>query len=163
MQIQDLKIALVGPLPPPSGGMANQTRQLATLLKQEGVNVELVPVNAPYRPRFVGHIKGLRAVFRLLPYLFHLWHAAGRVDLFHIMANSGWSWHLFAAPAVWTAKLRGKTVSGIQARLGNNVRVELRLVDSIPPEVSGKYRYVVSHVPLQSGLDSALQESPPTI
>ena len=110
MRIQDLKIALIGPLPPPSGGMANQTWQLATLLKQEGINVELVPVNAPYRPRCVGHIKGLRAVFRLLPYLFHLWRAAGRVDLFHIMANSGWSWHLFAAPAVWTAKLRGKAV-----------------------------------------------------
>ena len=110
MQIQDLKIALVGPLPPPSGGMANQTRQLATLLKQEGVNVELVPVNAPYRPRFIGHVKGLRAAFRLLPYLLHLWRAAGRVDLFHIMANSGWSWHLFAAPAVWVAKFRGKAV-----------------------------------------------------
>ncbi len=23
------------------------------------------------------------------------------------MANSGWSWHLFAAPAIWIAKLRG--------------------------------------------------------
>ncbi len=110
MRIQDLKIALIGPLPPPSGGMANQTWQLATLLKQEGVNVELVPVNAPYRPSCVGRIKGLRAVFRLLPYLFHLWRTAGRVDLFHIMANSGWSWHLFAAPAVWAAKMRGKAV-----------------------------------------------------
>ncbi len=110
MRIQDLKIALIGPLPPPSGGMANQTLQLAALLKQEGVNVELVPVNAPYRPSCVGRIKGLRAVFRLLPYLFHLWRTAGRVDLFHIMANSGWSWHLFAAPAVWAAKMRGKAV-----------------------------------------------------
>jgi glycosyltransferase involved in cell wall biosynthesis len=26
------------------------------------------------------------------------------------MANSGWSWHLFAAPAVWIAKMRGKAV-----------------------------------------------------
>jgi len=26
------------------------------------------------------------------------------------MANSGWSWHLFAAPAVWAAKMRGKAV-----------------------------------------------------
>jgi len=67
-------------------------------------------VNAPYRPRCVGHIKGLRAMFRLLPYLFNLWRVAGRVDLFHVMANSGWSWHLFAAPAVWAAKLRGKAV-----------------------------------------------------
>ncbi|CAH1193154.1 Glycos_transf_1 domain-containing protein [Candidatus Nitrotoga sp. BS] len=110
MRVQDLKIALIGPLPPPSGGMANQTWQLATLLKQEGISVELVRVNAPYRPHCVGRITGLRAVFRLLPYLFNLWRAAGRVDLFHIMANSGWSWHLFAAPAVWIAKLRGKAV-----------------------------------------------------
>jgi len=110
MQIQEYKIALIGPLPPPSGGMANQTRQLAVLLEKEGVSVELVQVNAPYRPRWIGHIKGLRAVFRLLPYLFHLWRAAGRADLLHVMANSGWSWHLFAAPAVWIAKLRGKAV-----------------------------------------------------
>jgi glycosyltransferase involved in cell wall biosynthesis len=26
------------------------------------------------------------------------------------MANSGWSWHLFAAPAVWIAKLKGRPV-----------------------------------------------------
>ena len=46
-------------------------------------------------------------MFRLLPYLVRLWHVAGRVDLFHIMANSGWSWHLCAAPAVWVAHARG--------------------------------------------------------
>ena len=111
MRIQDLKIALVGPLPPPSGGMANQTRQLAALLEQEGISVELVQVNAPYRPRWIGHIKGVRAAFRLPPFLFKLWRAAGRADLLHVMANSGWSWHLFAAPAVWVAKLRGKAVA----------------------------------------------------
>lgn len=106
MRVQGLKIALIGPLPPPSGGMANQTRQLAELLAQEGVSVELVQVNVPYRPNWVGHIKGLRAVFRLLPYFFHLWRAAGRVNLFHVMANSGWSWHLFAAPAIWVANIK---------------------------------------------------------
>jgi hypothetical protein len=26
------------------------------------------------------------------------------------MANSGWSWHLFAAPAIWLARLRGVPV-----------------------------------------------------
>ena len=26
------------------------------------------------------------------------------------MANSGWSWHLFAAPAIWVARIRGKPV-----------------------------------------------------
>jgi glycosyltransferase involved in cell wall biosynthesis len=103
-----LKVGLIGPLPPPSGGMANQTRQLARLLAEAGVSVELVQVNAPYRPEWMGKVWGLRALFRLLPYLAHLWRCAGRVDLFHVMANSGWAWHLFAAPAVWLAALRGK-------------------------------------------------------
>jgi glycosyltransferase involved in cell wall biosynthesis len=106
----NLRIGLVGPLPPPSGGMANQTLQLATLLQQEGCAVEVIQVNAAYRPAWVAGLKGVRAVFRLLPYLLHLWRAAGRVQLFHVMANSGWSWHLFAAPAIWIARLRGRPV-----------------------------------------------------
>ena len=100
-------IGLVGPLPPPSGGMANQTRQLARLLTESGLSVEVVQTNAPYRPAWVRHLRGVRAVFRLVPYLVRLWRSAGRVDLFHIMANSGWAWHFFAAPAVWIAHLRG--------------------------------------------------------
>jgi glycosyltransferase involved in cell wall biosynthesis len=103
----NLRIGLVGPLPPPSGGMANQTLQLATLLQQEGCSVEVIQVNAAYRPAWVANLKGVRAMFRLLPYLLHLWRAAGRVQLFHVMANSGWSWHLFAAPAIWIGRLRG--------------------------------------------------------
>ncbi|NVD96949.1 glycosyltransferase family 4 protein [Massilia sp. BJB1822] len=105
-----LRIALVGPLPPPSGGMANQTLQLASLLRDEGVEVETIQVNAPYRPAWAARLKGARALFRLLPYLAQLWQAAGRVQLFHVMANSGWSWHLFAAPAIWIARMRGKPV-----------------------------------------------------
>lgn len=105
-----LCVALVGPLPPPFGGMANQTRQLAELLRGEGVAVEVIRVNAPYRPAWLEQLRGVRALLRLLPYLVRLWVAAGRNDLFHIMANSGWSWHLHAAPAIWIAKLRGKVV-----------------------------------------------------
>lgn len=110
MNVPAIRIALVGPLPPPYGGMANQTRQLAELLRSEGMTVELVRVNAPYRPAWIEHLHGVRALFRLLPYLAQLWAAAGRNELFHIMANSGWSWHLYAAPAIWIAKLRGKAV-----------------------------------------------------
>ncbi|MDT8364364.1 MAG: glycosyltransferase family 4 protein [Nitrosomonas sp.] len=105
-----LRIGLVGPLPPPSGGMANQTRQLAELLNEAGALVTLIQVNAPYTPSWIEKIKGIRAIFRLLPYLLHLWRSAKTVDLFHIMANSGWSWHLYVAPAIWIAWLRGKPV-----------------------------------------------------
>ncbi len=86
--------------------MANQARQLARLLEQEGASVEVVETNAPYWPRWVGSIQGVRALFRFVPFLFRLWRAAGRAQLFHVMANSGWAWHLYAAPAVWVAKLR---------------------------------------------------------
>lgn len=87
--------------------MANQTLQLAKLLRAEGATVELIQVNRPYRPHWIGGIKGIRAVFRLMPYLVHLWQSAANVRLFHVMANSGWSWHLFAAPAIWIARIRG--------------------------------------------------------
>ena len=110
MNFSALRVLLVGPLPPPAGGMANQTRQLAELLRAEGAQVELVQVNAPYRPAWAERLKGARALFRLLPYLLHLWRGCGRADVVHVMANSGWSWHLFAAPAVWIAALRGTPV-----------------------------------------------------
>lgn len=113
-----LRLAIVGPLPPPSGGMANQCRQLVRLLQDEGLAVELVRTNAPYRPAWVGQIPMLRAGFRLLPYLLALWRAAGRNTVFHIFANSGWAWHLFAAPAVAIARARGVRIV-INYRGGN--------------------------------------------
>lgn len=105
-----LRVGLVGPLPPPAGGMAMQTRQLAELLGAEQAEVTLVVTNSPYRPGWVGRLRGVRALFRLLPYAVALWRAAGRVEVIHVMANSGWSWHLFAAPAIWIARLRGTPV-----------------------------------------------------
>ena len=90
--------------------MANQTRQLQELLTAAGAVVTLIPVNAPYWPAWVGRVPMLRSGARLLPYLLALWRAAGQTDIFHVMANSGWAWHLFAAPAIWIARLRGTAV-----------------------------------------------------
>jgi glycosyltransferase involved in cell wall biosynthesis len=90
--------------------MAVQTRQLADLLAGEGVAVTIVQVNAPYSPAWIGHVKGLRAIARLVPYLRRLWRDCAGMNLVHVMANSGWSWHLYAAPAVWIARLRGVPV-----------------------------------------------------
>ncbi|MTV36413.1 glycosyltransferase [Duganella radicis] len=108
--MKGLRIALIGPLPPPAGGIANQTLQLATLLREAGATVELVQVNPPWRPAWTAQIRGVRAALRLPPYLWQLWCAAGRAQLLHVMANSGWSWHLQAAPAIWVGWLRGKAV-----------------------------------------------------
>jgi glycosyltransferase involved in cell wall biosynthesis len=103
---QAMRLGMVGPLPPPSGGMAMQLQQLARLLAGEGVQVEVVQTNEPYRPRFIRHVKGLRALFLLLPYLWRVWRLAGRVEVIHLMANSGWSWQLYAAPVLWIAGFR---------------------------------------------------------
>jgi glycosyltransferase involved in cell wall biosynthesis len=110
MTFVGLRLALVGPLPPPSGGMANQTRQLGELLAGAGATVTIVQVNAPYCPIWVGRLPVARSLFRLVPYVWRLWRVIGQTDLVHVMANSGWSWHLFAAPAIWIGKLRGKPV-----------------------------------------------------
>jgi glycosyltransferase involved in cell wall biosynthesis len=111
-------VCVVGPLPPPSGGMANQCEQLVRLLRDEGVEAELVCTNASYRPAWAGRLPVLRAGFRLLPYLLRLWQAAGRAQVMHVLANSGWSWHLCAAPALLIARLRGTPVI-INYRGGN--------------------------------------------
>ena len=132
---QGLRVLLVGPVPPPDGGMANQTAQLARLLRAEGAVVELVAVNAPYRPAWAGRIRGVRAFARLVPFLARLWSAAGRADVVHIMANSDWSWHLAAAPAVWIASRR-RVPSVVNYRGGGADAFFRREIASIRPTLA---------------------------
>jgi len=102
-----LKIGLIGPLPPPYGGMANQANQLYQLLQQESnIKVNFVQTNSPYSHVLIGKIKGLRAIVRLLAYVREVYKLAGKVDVLHVLANSGWSWQLFTAPVIWIAYLR---------------------------------------------------------
>lgn len=105
-----LHVGLVGPMPPPYGGMANQTHQLHRLLSQEGLMVSLVQTNAPYGAKWMEKVRGVRALFRMIPYLIKLWKLAGKADVMHVFANSGWSWQLFAAPVLWIGWLRNTPV-----------------------------------------------------
>ena len=102
--LNGLNLVLVGPIPPPAGGMANQTDKLKKFLHHEQCNCQLVATNAPYKPSWVEKVPGLRAIFRLFPYLLSLHQACKQANVMHIMANSGWSWHLFAAPAIVIAR-----------------------------------------------------------
>lgn len=99
-------VCIVGPLPPPAGGMANQCEQLVRLLRDEGARVTLVRTNAPYRPAAVGRVPLLRAVFRLVPFLLALWRGVGGAQVVHLLANSGWSWHLIATPVLLFGRWR---------------------------------------------------------
>jgi len=105
-----MKIALIGPIPPPSGGMAMQTMQLHRLLTERGHTVTLIPVNPPYQPAFMSKIPVVRALYRLVPYLISLWQGLKNQDVVHLMANSGWAFHLFARPAIVIANKRGVPV-----------------------------------------------------
>ncbi len=98
---------LVGPLPPPSGGMANQCEQLHTLLRAEGIRVNFVQTNAPYWPSWISSLTSIRAVFRLVPYLWHVWATLGRSQVVHLFANSGKAWYLFCMPVIVLSRVRG--------------------------------------------------------
>lgn len=49
-------------------------------------------------------------------------------------------------PAGLTDDLRAKLTNGFRHRLGATVQIEIELVDNIPSQGNGKYRYVVSEV-----------------
>jgi phenylacetate-CoA ligase len=78
----------------------------------------------------------LRAVEGIAEFKF-IQHSVGDVEV------------LVVADARWTDVSRSQVAAGLADRLGAEVRVHVRKVDAIPAEVSGKHRYVVSHVPLR--------------
>jgi len=55
----------------------------------------------------------------------------------HLVKNSAFS-----------AQSEYQICDGISKRLGKDVKIQIKLVDSIPLEKSGKFRYVISHVQL---------------
>lgn len=57
--------------------------------------------------------------------------------------------------ARWNDDARAAVIRGLQARLGTGLAVDIRLLDAIAPEASGKHRYVVSHVPVHGALAQA--------
>ena len=99
-------MALAGPLPPPAGGMANQAQLLLNYLTDDNKQVIFIRTNEDYKPAWIGRIKILRSVVRLLFFINTVWKTAGEVKLFHVLSNSGWSWHLFSAPVIIIAKIR---------------------------------------------------------
>lgn len=57
----------------------------------------------------------------------------------------------------WRETDAARISAGLRARLGERLRVDLRLVETIPPEASGKHRYVVSHVRLPGPAGAMMQ------
>lgn len=61
--------------------------------------------------------------------------------------------------ARWQESGPAEIETGLQKRLGGDIRIDLRLLGSIPVEASGKHRYVISRVSLSDGLQVAIRGS----
>lgn len=164
------QLTIVGPLPPPAGGMANQTAKLAELLRGEGLQVNVIQTNPAYQPAWVGRLPVLRAGVRLWQFFRTLQRElTPQVQLIHLMANSGWSWHLFAAPVIWVARrkkipvvlnYRGGYADAFFAKSWRRVEASLRhcAVILVPSTFLQQVfaRYGKDSVIVQNVLDTAL-------
>ncbi len=61
----------------------------------------------------------------------------------------------------WQTDMTQAIEAGLQKRLGQDVHILVKLLDTIPPEASGKHRYVVSHVKLNGDLANAASHPQP--
>lgn len=75
---------------------------------------------------------------------------------FKLIQNSCQRIEVLIVPnALWMDGSALQVVTGLRQRMGEDVAIEVRIVDHIPPERSGKHRYVVSHVHLSEPLAAA--------
>ncbi len=102
-------VLIVGPIPPPYGGMALQAKALVEGLRKDGIDAELLPTN-PVVPTFLGRIKGVRTVVQSL---FFLWNLAGslvRSPIVHLFGASHWYFVLRVVPTAILARLFGRRI-----------------------------------------------------
>jgi phenylacetate-CoA ligase len=109
---QPRRILLVGPTPPPYGGMALQARLLEKLLISDGHKVVFLPANLslPNWLRWPGRVPGARTVLRSFAIWLRLWREARHVEVVHVLAASWVYFFTVVAPAVFLGRLRGKRI-----------------------------------------------------
>ena len=79
------------------------------------------------------------------------------VGEFKFVQNSLKDFDVWVVPTNgWGLESMGAIRGGLEARLGPDARIVIKAVDEIKPEASGKHRYVVSRVPVRTGLAGAM-------
>jgi glycosyltransferase involved in cell wall biosynthesis len=133
------RVLIVGPLPPPFGGMAIQAQALVKRLRQDGVDAHLLATNPPVI-KWVGRIKGLRTLVQTILYVGNLIRTLTVSRVVHLLGASHWYFVLRVMPTVLLAKLfgrriilnyRGGEAPHYFARFPRLVMPVLRMVDSI--------------------------------
>jgi L-malate glycosyltransferase len=102
-------IAIVGPMPPPLGGMALQGEALRQRLISESIPVYFVPTN-PKAFRVLGRWKGIRTLMQTATYIISLFQILPRVSVVHVLGASFFYFFARVAPAVVVARIMGKRV-----------------------------------------------------
>jgi glycosyltransferase involved in cell wall biosynthesis len=108
----DVAVCLVGPFPPPIGGMSVQAAKLATLLLREGVITVSVPVN-PQPPRmlsFVNGVPAVRTLVREVQYLASLVKILPKATVVHHLSASGLSFFLQSVPLLCMGRALNKKI-----------------------------------------------------
>lgn len=81
--------------------------------------------------------------------IIYVLRAVDGIEQFKCIQHSPLEMEVLVVPgAQWVPHAEATIIAGLQARLGEGVRVSVKKVEDIPPEASGKHRYVVSHVKL---------------
>ena len=86
---RELRVAIVGPLPPPAGGMANQTRAAgrAAAWRGRAASSSCRPTRR-IGPAWIGGLRGVRALSACRPTSCGCGGPSARRDVVHVMANS---------------------------------------------------------------------------
>ena len=102
-------IAIIGPKPPPLGGMALQAVALHRHLVKESIPNQFVATN-PKLPKVLARLKGIRTVIQSAIFIVELCRALPRVSVVHILGASYFYFFSRVAPAILIARLMGKRV-----------------------------------------------------
>jgi len=102
-----MRILIVGPVPPPYGGMALQAQALLERLRHDRIEADLIATNPPI-PRFVAAIKGVRTLVQSAVFLGSLARALRRPAVVHLLGASHWYFGLRVIPCLLFAKVFGR-------------------------------------------------------
>jgi glycosyltransferase involved in cell wall biosynthesis len=98
-----MKVALIGPYPPPFGGISVSIQRLKALLERQGVVCRVYDISNPPR-----QLPGVISVWRQRRWIFRYWLTADE-DIIHYQ-SSGWRVRMWIGLLPW----RAKTVVSIQ-------------------------------------------------
>jgi phenylacetate-CoA ligase len=93
------------------------------------------------------HALAVIYVLRAIPGVGHFKLIQHTVDQMEVQVVPDARWNQAASEAI---------IQGLRTRLGHALNIDLKLLDAIGPEASGKHRYVVSHVSLNGALAQAV-------